>query len=157
MKPWDGALVQVARGWFEGSVRYPAWGGRTVEGKETVVTVAYGFGAQQSDKLRGVDDLKRRLRHGATAVRPPINLRSRGDVVQMCDSFRPWGESRPLAMAKANHVDASKQLPQVETDELAAVAAHRNPVDGSRYGVPPRTRLFGSTHLASALTVCLAR
>ena len=63
----------------------------------------------------------------------------------MCSLYFPKGDRRPLAMAKADHADAYKQLPVATKDELAAAVTLRNPVDGLRYGFFPHTQLFGST------------
>ena len=63
-------------------------------------------------------------------------------IAQMCMLFESKGESRPLAMAKANHVDAYKQLPMKREAELAAVVTLKNPNDGLRYGFIPLTQLI---------------
>ena len=53
--------------------------------------------------------------------------------------FRFRGDSRPLATAMADHVDAYKQLPLVGEDELSAVVKLQRP--GSRFIL--QTQLFG--------------
>ena len=52
----------------------------------------------------------------------------------MCDLFRPPGESRPLATAKAGRADDYKQLPFSEEGELAAAATLRIRKGGQWYG-----------------------
>ena len=117
---------------------------------------AFRFGAQQGAQLRAVDDLKRSASNDATFVSTPINLPSWGHIAQMCALFHLKGDRRPLAMAKAGHADAYKQLPVTTKNELAAAATLRRPVDGEWYGFIPHTQLFGST--AAALHYnCLSR
>ena len=54
------------------------------------------------------------------------------------------GESRPVALAKADRADAYKQLPLLRENEPGAVVTLRNPSDGLLYGLIPRSQLFGS-------------
>ena len=63
----------------------------------------------------------------------------------MCALYYREGDSRPLAMAKADRADAYKQLPVTTQDELTAVVTLKDLVDGRWYGFIPRTQLFGST------------
>ena len=71
---WNESVAQVAKGRPRGPYEYTSRGGRTLGGKAAVANPAYRFGAQQPYKLRTVDDLKRSLTNGATAVQAPINL-----------------------------------------------------------------------------------
>ena len=110
----------------------------------TTVNTAKRIGAQQSDKLRAVDDWGRGSTNGATAARTPMNLPSWYHVAQLCDSFRFRGGSRPLAMLKAVDAHAYKQLPLGKAYELSAFAPLRNPMGEIKYSLAPRTQLFGS-------------
>ena len=82
------APVQVSRGWLCGPQKYTSRGELTMAGKATAVNPACRLGAQQSDKLRAVGDLKRSLTNEATAVQTQINLRSWGHPALMCVLFR---------------------------------------------------------------------
>ena len=54
------------------------------------------------------------------------------------------GESRPPAMAKADHADAYKQRPFGKEAGLAAAVTRKNLTDGLLYGFVRRTQHFGS-------------
>ena len=49
------ALVQVTKGWVEGPLKFTDKGRLLVDGAESLVSPAYPFGSQQSDKLRAPD------------------------------------------------------------------------------------------------------
>ena len=119
------ALVHVAKGWLCGPQ-----GELIFEGKATSSNPACRFGVQQPDKLRAVDDLKKSLTNEATAIHFPPNLPSWGHVAQMCTLLSSRGGERPIAMAKADHAYACRQLPLLEKDEFAAVVALKNPPGG---------------------------
>ena len=109
---------------------------------------AYRFGAQQADKLRAVDDLKKSMTYEATATREPIDLLSWGQLAPMCMLFVSVGGKRPLPSAKADRADMYKQPPLLERDELAAAGALQNPPDGAWYGFASKARLFESGVIA---------
>ena len=81
----------------------------------------------------------------------------------MCLLFDRGGESRPLALATADHADTYKQLPVKREDEPAAVVTPKNPTNGMRRGPIPRTQLLGSAaavlhyHCFSRATAPVAR
>ena len=101
-----------------------------MQNKKLAVNPAYKFGAQQAEKLRAVDDLKRSSTNEAATVLTPINLPSWDHIAEMCTFFRKQGETRPLAMSKADHADAYKQLPLKHEDGLEAAVALQSPKDG---------------------------
>ena len=144
-KLWEEAMTQTEKGWLSGPHRYSKKGRLRVGQQKMSVNPAYRFGVQQAEKLRAVDDLKRSRTNEATAVTTPINLPSWDHIANMCIFFRKQGETRPLAMAKADHADAYKQLPLKAEDEQAAVVTLQSPEDGKWYGFIPKTQLFGST------------
>ena len=73
-----------------------------------MVNRASHSGAQQVDKLRAVDDLKKNPTSEATFMKTPINLPPWPRIAQMCALFDLKGESRLLAVAKADRADANK-------------------------------------------------
>ena len=99
-----------------------------MDGELRVANPAFRFGAQQLDKLRAVDDLKRSATNAATLIKTPINLPSWDHLAQICLLFDQSGESRLLAIAKADRADASTQLPLKKGDGLAAASALKNPL-----------------------------
>ena len=117
---------------------------------------AYRFGAQQSDKLTAVGDLRRSSTNGAAVARAPVNLPSRDRIVLTCDlcSFRRGG--RPLATATAGRADAYKQLPLLGAGGLAAAATLQDPVDKLTYGIISRTQPFGSAGAIPSTTAYYA-
>ena len=149
-------MDQVKKQRLHGPHPFNERGELVVGGKPVRANPAFRFGAQQGQKLRAVDDLKRSATNDATFVATPINLPSWGHIAQMCALYYLRGDRRPLALAKADHADAYKQLPVTTKDELAAAVTLKDPVDGQWYGFIPRTQLFGST--AAALHYnCLSR
>ena len=98
-----------------------------MDGELSVVNPAFRSGAQQLDRLRTVDDLERGATNAATLIETPINLPSWDRLAQICLPLDQRGESRPLAMAKADNADACKQLPVKKEDGLAAAATLKNP------------------------------
>ena len=76
--------------------------------------------AQQSDRSRAANDRKGSLTKEAAAVYAPINLPPWHPIAHLCDLFHFRGESRPLAIAKADRDDAYKRLPLMEAGELPA-------------------------------------
>ena len=153
---WPEAMDQDKKQWPNGPHRFNEKGELMVDGKPVLANPAFRFGVQQGSKLRAVDDLKRSATNDATFVSTPINLPSWGHIAQICALYYLKGDRRPLAMAKADHADAYKQLPATTEDELAAAVTLKNPAGGQWYGFVPHTQLFGST--AAALHYnCLSR
>ena len=144
-KLWIEAMEQVDKQWLDGPHPFNERGELLVNGEPVRANPAFRFGVQQGEKLRAVDDLKRSATNDATSVATPINLPSWDHIAQMCALYYLKGYRRPLAMAKADHADAYKQLPVTTKDELAAVVTLKDLVDGNWYGFIPRTQLFGST------------
>ena len=149
-------MGQVGEHWLDGPRRYSE-NGRLVVGNEPMVAnPAFRFGVQQGEKLRAVDDLKRSSTNDATLIATPLDLPSRDHIAHTCSLCYLKGDRRPLAITKADHDDAYKQLPVATREELTAAVTAQNPTDGSWYGCIPRTQLFGST--AAALRYnCLSR
>ena len=142
---WIEAMDQVGKQWLDGPHPFNDEGELMVNGEPVQANPAFRFGVQQGEKLRAVDDLKRSATNEATFVATPINLPSWDHIAQMCSLYYLKGDRRPLAIAKADHADAYKQLPVATKDELAAVVTLKDLVDGRWYGFIPRTQLFGST------------
>ena len=57
-------------------------------------------------------------------------------------------ESRPLAMAKADHRDAHRQLPVRDGHKVLAVATLKDPATGKLWGLIPQTQLVRATAAA---------
>ena len=93
--------------------------------------LAYRFGIQQSEKLRAADDLKRSCTDTATLIKTRINLPFGGRIAHMCSFFRSEGETRPLALAKADCAEAYEQSPLTGEDELVAVLTLRGSQDNN--------------------------
>ena len=140
---WFEAIGQVKKRWLDGPHRFNNGGGLLVNGKPVIANPTFRFGVQQGSKLRDVDDLKRSATNDATFVSTPINPPSWDQIAQMCALYYLKGDRRPLAMAKADHADAYKQLPVTTKDELAAAVTLKDPVGGEWYGFIPHTQLFG--------------
>ena len=104
----------------------------------------FRFGDQQVDKLRAGYDARRSSAGEATLVKAPSYFPSWDHVALMRMLFDKKGEVRPLAMAKANHADARKQLPVKKVAEPAAVVTLKDPADGPWRGFIPLPQLFGS-------------
>ena len=141
-------MDQVNKHWLDGPRKFQEQGELMVKGEPVLANPAVRFGAQQGSKLRAVDDLERSATNDATFASTPINLPSWDHIAQMCALFYLKGNRLPLAMAKADHADAYKQLPAATKDELAAVVTLKRPVGGEWYGFIPHTQLFGSTAAA---------
>ena len=144
-KLWEGALIQVAYGWRHGPRKSNSKGRLILKGTTTAANPAYRFGVQQVDKLRAVNDLKKSLTRGATAIKTPINPPSWGQFVQMRTLFFSEGEARPLSLAKADHADLHKQRPVLRKDELAAVVTLKDPPDVLRYRFVLKSQLYESS------------
>ena len=138
------------------SFSYTAKGKLPVNGERRVVDQAYRPGALQTDKSRGVGNLKRRSTNEAAAARAPINLPSWGHLAQLRDIYRFRRESRHFTMAKADHADAYKRLPLAAEAELAAVASLRNPGGRLLFGFVPRRSFAVSPQLRRITAACRA-
>lgn len=108
---WGEAFVQVAKGWLSGPFGYNSEGNLVTDVAPAAVNPARRSGAQQSDKLRAVDDLKRSLTNGAKAAYAPINLPSWDHIAQLCELRCFRGDSGPSALAKAGRTDPFQRLP----------------------------------------------
>ena len=115
-----------------------------MNGVVSVVNPAYRVGAQQTEKLRVVEDIMSGCANSDTPKRTPINLPSSGHRAHMCSFFRFEGDGRTLAMTKADHDEVCKQFPLAGEDEQAALATLKSPTDNNWYGFAPKTQLFGS-------------
>ena len=142
-------MSQVTKNWPRGPRQYSAEGELWVAGDLVVANPASRFGVQHVDKLRAVDDLKESSTNEAAFVKTPIDVPSWEHIAQTRALLESGGESRPLAVAKANHADAFKQLPLLREGEMAAVVTLRSPAAGPRYGfIPPQ--LFPLTAVSPA-------
>ena len=69
----EDALDQVNRGWLDGPFPFDEYRKLVTGGGPQLANPASRFGAQQSKKLRSVDDPERSQTKGAAAVRAPVN------------------------------------------------------------------------------------
>ena len=149
-------MGQVKKHWLDGPHRFNEQGGVLVNGEPLIANPAFRLGIQQGSRLIAAGNLKRSATNDATVASTPINLPSWDHIAQMRAPYYLKGNRRPLALAKADHANAYKQLPAATKDELAAVVTLKDPVGGEWYGFIPHTQPFGST--ASAIRYnCLSR
>ena len=94
----------------------------TEEGPQ-LANPAFRFGVQLGSKLRAVDDLKRSTTNRAADVRTPVKLPTWGHFSAVIRSFQERGLPGNLAMARADHRDAYKQLPVRDDRKVLAVVA----------------------------------
>ena len=85
----------------------------------------------------------------AGAIQTPVNLPTSGHFSAISRVFREAGFAECLAMAKADHRDAYKQLPVRGGRKMLAVAILRGPKSGEMGGFGPHTQLFGATAAVS--------
>ena len=142
---WDEAIAQVEKGWLHGPFAFDEEGNLVTEEGPQLANPAFRFGVQQGTKLRAVDDLKRSQTNRAAAVRTPVNLPTWDHFSAVIRSFHEKGMSENLAMAKADHRDAYKQLPVKEDHKMLAVVTLKEPDTGEMRGFIPQTQLFGAT------------
>ena len=116
------------RGWLHCPSGYNGAGGLLVDWEEIAPT--YRPGAQQSDKVRAVDDLNGRSTNEAAAVHAPINLPSWNHLASITKKLRERGLSAKLGLAKTDHTGPDKQLPKRWGRGLSAVVTFRSPADG---------------------------
>ena len=122
-------MGQVTKHWLDDPHCYNENGERLVGDEPLVANPAFRFGVQQGEELRAFEHLKRSSTNDAAFLATPINLPSWGHIAHMCSVFHLKGDRRPLAMAKADHADAYKQLPVATRDELAAAVTMKTPID----------------------------
>ena len=142
---WNEALCQVEKGWLQGPFKFDDEGNLVTNEGPQLANPAFRFGVQQGDKLRAVDDLKRSQTNRAAAVRTPVNLPTWDHFSAVIRSFQERGLSENLAMAKADHRDAYKQLPVRDDHKMFAVVTLKEPDSGEMRGFVPQTQLFGAT------------
>ena len=142
---WSEAVCQVEKGWLQGPFKFDDEGNLVTNEGPQLANPAFRFGVQQGDKLRAVDDLKRSQTNRAAAVRTPVNLPTWDHFSAVIRSFQERGLSENLAMAKADHRDAYKQLPVRDDHKMLAVVTLKEPESGEMRGFVPQTQLFGAT------------
>ena len=139
---WDEALEQVNKGWlWPPEPLSPE--GAFIARPEEECNIAFRFGVQQSDKLRGCDDLRDSLTNTACVVRTPITLPGWDHIAASArilnTTLCEW------SFGKVDHKSAYKALPLRAEDSNYAVIALWNPLAKAWYGSKSRTQLFGST------------
>ena len=144
-KLWDDAVEQVEKGWLDGPFPFDEEGKMITGEGPQLVNPAFRFGVQQGEKLRAVDDLKRSQTNRAAAIRTPVNLPTWDHFSAVIRTFQEAKMSEGLAMAKADHRDAYKQLPVRKDQECFAIVTLRDPTSGKLRGFIPKTQLFGAT------------
>ena len=107
------------------------------------------MGPNKGAKLRAVDDLKRSQTNRAAAIRIPVNLLKWIHISAATGTFQESGAKRNLAMAKADHKDAYKQLPVKNDHRLPAAVTLQDPESGVLRGFGHQTQLFGATAAVS--------
>ena len=141
---WEDALDQVYSGWLDGTLSFDEEG-RCVTGVGPQLTnPASRFGLQHGEKLRAVDDLKRRQADRAAAIQTPLKLPMRGHVAAIIQTFREKGTSGSLAMASAERRGAYKQLKARGDHKMWAVATLKDPASGQMRGFFSQTQLAGA-------------
>ena len=161
--PRGEALAQVTKKWMTGPFSSNAQGDMWINGVAARANPAPRFGVRKADKIRAGDDLEKSFASEATFISTPVNMPTWRHIAQMCLFFDLRGEIRTLAMAKAGHADAFRQLPLRTEDVLTAAATLRNYQDGFFFGFAPGTQLFraaaavlhyGSFSRAVAALIC---
>ena len=114
--PKNAGILEEAlrKGRLEGPFKYDSDGSLRKGGGAFAVNPALRFGVQQAGRLRAVGDLRRSFTYKATSAHTPINLPPWSHAAQLCEYYSAHGDRRPLAMARADHVDACKQFPLLE-------------------------------------------
>ena len=139
---WGEALKLVEEGW-----RTPPdpldINGRFLEHPMEECNIAFRFGCEQTDKLRGCGDLKDSLTNTACAIRTPITLPGWDHIAAaariLADRRCSW------SFGKVDHKAAYKALPIRPEDSRYAVIALWGPKRLIWCGRRTRTQLFGST------------
>ena len=91
-QPSGEAVDKVEDGRLDGPLICKGSGKLSVNGEAKLTNTAYRFRAQQAEKLRAADDLKRSSTNEATAIHTPIDLASWDDLAQLCDLIRFSGQ-----------------------------------------------------------------
>ena len=139
---WNEAMSQVQEGWLTPPEILDT-AGNFANDPLTPCNVAFRFGVQQEDKLRGCDDLKDSLTNTACRVASPITLCGWDHIAEA--SLRLTSAPRDWVFGKVDHRAAYKFLPIREDDSRFAVIALWNPDTEDWFGFRPRTQLFGAT------------
>ena len=142
---WTEALARVEKGWLEGPYQYNEEGSLVTAGGPQLANPAFRFGVQLGGKLRAVGDLKRSQTNGAVAVRTPVNRPTWGRFAAVIRCAQELDTQEGLAMAKADHRGANKQLSTKNNREMLAVAILKGPDSGEIEWFIPQTQLFGAT------------
>ena len=79
-----------------------------------------------------------------------------GQIARFCEVPSFNGDHRPLAMAKADHSDAYKQLPRLDKNQPTAVITLKRPTQNAWSGAMLKTRILRST-AAVLHCKCLSR
>ena len=152
-KLWEEAMSQVDEGWLcepepldsDGNYR---------DRPLSKCNIAFRFGVEQSDKLRGCDDFRDSLTNTACHIGTPITLPGWDHIVAAAKILA--GAQRPWAFGKIDHRAAYKALPLTPDHVKYAVIALWNPIQKGWFAFRPRTQLFGS--IAAVLHYnCLSR
>ena len=152
---WEEALLQRDRGWLLGP--HPIIDGKAIiDGSPTILNFSFRFGVQQGEKLRAVDDLRQSRTNDATFINTPINLPTWDHFTALTTLLRALHPTAPLAMGKADHEDAYKQLPLLPSDRKMAAVTLKCPLDGNYYCFLTCTQLFGSVSAVLQYN-CLSR
>ena len=81
-------MDQVEEGWLRGPNVFDGEGGLVTDDGSQLANPAFRFGAQQGEKLRAVDNLKRSQTDRATAIRTPVNLPIWGHFAAVIRTFK---------------------------------------------------------------------
>ena len=150
---WEEAMAQVRDGWLSEPQPLNA-DGRFAARPEEECNIAFRFGVEQADKLRGCDDLRDSLTNTACTIRTPITLPGWDHIASACRYLRTT--QCEWSFGKVDHRAAYKALPLREEDARYAIIALWAPTEKLWVGCRSRTQLFGS--IASVLHYnCLSR
>ena len=137
------AADQVEKGWFDGPCPSDDQSRLlTGEGPQDV-NPAFRFGAQQGEKLRAADDLKRSRANAAAAIRAPANLPLCDHFGAEVGMFQEGQTNGSTAFALAGHRAAYKQLPVCEERENPAAGSLRGQKTNKPRCPPTQTQFFG--------------
>ena len=139
---WAEAMSQVHEGWLNPPEVLDSDGNFLGHSGERCIN-AFRFGVQQSDKLRGCDDLKDSLTNTACTVRSPITLPGWDHIA--ASSRILAGQHTAWSFGKVDRKSAYKALPIRPLDAKYAAITLWGPTRKVWCGFRTRTQLFGST------------
>ena len=142
-------MARVKRVWLNGPYQFDEEGRLVTAGGPQLANPALRCWAQRGERLRAVRDLKRSQNDRAAAIKTSVNLPTWGHVAAVVRSFQERGVAASLAMAKADHSEAYKQLPVRNDRRILADLTLEGPESDELRGSVPQAQLFGATEAVS--------